>query len=784
MLIMDDTAFVRLAEIFEHARLLDLKERSVYLEQACVHDPKLMAQVMTLLAQHDREGLLDDPIKVTASPNDPMPERVGQYRIIGTLGRGGMGTVYRAEQENPRREVAIKMVHAGLLSPELSRRFEFESSVLARLQHPGIAKIFEVGTWDDGRGARPFFAMELAEGVTLDRYIEQERPTTEQCLSLFMAICDAVNHAHQKGVIHRDLKPSNILVTPDGAPKVLDFGIARTTDADVLATQQTAIGQLIGTLAYMSPEQINSAVDDLDTRSDVYALGVIMYELLTGKLPYAINKGSIAGAARIIEEAQPRSLTTYCRALSGDLNTITLKALRKEPNDRYQSASDLAADVGRFLGHEPISARPATVLYKTRMFARRHRGLVAGIFGIFTVLVLGVTGIVWQAARVSAESRTRQEVSSFLREMLTSVDPAKTAGVPLTVRSMLDDAAASLPDRFSAFPLVRGELHDTVGMTYHRLGDFDSAEEHLRLAIADYANQIGPSADETIKLEASLAETLRQLGRLEEAEMLLLDCVSRVQLTDGPASTHVRLNLASVLVDLGRFDEAEALYRLIYTQTQSNLGPDAEDTLLAQNNLGVILMNQGDHDEALPLLESCFSRRRASLGDDHPLTISTLASVAALYGNMGREDEAVPMLYEAAVQSERVLGPVHLSTIRRRHNVIVMSLRKGDFAEATIQARTLLEVIDTKLDPWHAERLGAVEILVTSIALAGDTDEGEALALESYRVVEANRGPKHRSTGRAAMLLYNLYEEMGDTVLMDLWLERVEASDFTPPGTP
>jgi len=772
--------FERLAEIFEHVRELEPDARSAYLDQACVGVPELRAQVDALLDRHDAGGLLDQPVHAPGIPHDPVPPQIGRFRILEPLGRGGMGIVYRAEQDQPKRQVALKMMHAGLATDELRRRFEFETSVLARLQHPCIAQIYEVGTWDPGSGPRPFFAMELVDGVALDTFLAQARASTEARLRLFIAICDAVQHAHQKGVIHRDLKPANILVTASGAPKILDFGVARATDADLQVTLYTTPGQLVGTLAYMSPEQVSAATERLDTRSDVYALGVMLYEMLAGQLPYEFGTGKIASAIRVIEECEPKPFTTVSRALRGDLETIVRKSLRKRPENRYQSASDLAADIHRFLEHQPIIARPATALYQLSRFARRHRGLVAGLAVASLVLIVGAVGVAWQASLARAEARTRRDVAGFLTEILTSIEPAKTAGNALTVREMLDDAAARIDERFEGAQLVRGELHHTVGSTYYRLGAYEDAQRHAQLAVADLEAKAGPRAESTLLAMSTLGLTLSQLDRLEEAETILREALQRVIAPDDPIADGIREHLGIVLDERGQDAEALGLFQGVYDRTLARLGAGHIDTLRAQNNLGKLLMELRRFDDALPHLSECLERRRAVLGDDHPHTITSIANLAAVYSNAGRHDEGTILIREAVERSERVLGPAHLSSLRRRQNLVRSELRPGNFEAAIPQAEALLTACEQELGASHGETLAALELAVTALGLGGDMDAAEALALEWFRRLEADLGPTHRGTGRVALLLQNLYEEMGKSDEEAVWRKRVEASSFRP----
>ena len=328
------------------------------------------------------------PGAVGRSPTQGLPP-IGGYRLLETLGEGGMGTVYKAEQDRPRRIVALKVIKPGVITEEMRRRFDRETQVLGRLQHPGIAQIYEAGTTDQATGGQPYFAMEfVADGRPITAHAAAARLTTDVRLALLAEVCDAVHHAHQRGVIHRDLKPANILVDPTGQPKVLDFGIARVTDSDIQATMQTDVGQLLGTLPYMSPEQVAGDVLDLDTRSDVYALGVVLYELLAERLPYEVAGRALTEVARVIAEEEPASLRTPGRTLDADVELIVRKALEKERTRRYQFAAELAADLRRYLAHEPIEARAPTTIYQLRKFARRHVALVGGVAATVVALVI------------------------------------------------------------------------------------------------------------------------------------------------------------------------------------------------------------------------------------------------------------------------------------------------------------------------------------------------------------------------------------------------------------
>ncbi|MEL7472137.1 MAG: serine/threonine-protein kinase, partial [Planctomycetota bacterium] len=353
--------------------------------------------------------------------------QVGGYTVDRLLGQGGMGAVYLAEQDRPQRKVALKLMRPGLASAEALRRFEHEAELLGRLQHPGVAQIHEAGLHE---GA-PFFAMEFVDGLTLTAYANRHALSVSARLKLFTRVCEAVHHAHTKGVIHRDLKPANILVTevgepPEAPPKVLDFGVARATDADVqAATMRTDVGQLIGTIPYMSPEQVGGVPGDLDTRSDVYALGVVLYELLVGRLPYDLKDRLILEAARVIREEDPTRLSSLDTRLRGDVETIVGKALEKERDRRYQSALDLGSDIRRYLSDEPIAARPVSTWYQVRKFSKRNTALVAGVGVAFGALGVGLVGTTYGLVEANAQRELADARAVEAEEARESAEAAR-----------------------------------------------------------------------------------------------------------------------------------------------------------------------------------------------------------------------------------------------------------------------------------------------------------------------------------------------------------------------
>ena len=352
------------------------------------------ADTIGLPSEDSGKGSMPEPGKFVTSG---IPSEIGRYKILGVIGTGGMGAVYEAMQEAPRRRVALKVIKVGAASEMALHRFQFEAQTLAKLSHPNIAQIYEAGTWKIEGTEVPFFAMEYipgAQGVV--RYVLKHNLSMQDRLTLYQKICDAVHHAHQKGVIHRDLKPDNILVDTKGNPKIIDFGVARATDADLaVTTMQTTMGQLIGTLQYMSPEQCDAESDLIDTRSDIYALGVILYQLLSGQLPYDLRKIAIHEAVRVIKEDRPTSMKTINVTLKGDIDTITMKALEKDRDQRYQSAAELGNDIHRFLNSEPILARPLSIGYQLRLFTKKYKRTCAAVILLAISIVLGIIGTSW-----------------------------------------------------------------------------------------------------------------------------------------------------------------------------------------------------------------------------------------------------------------------------------------------------------------------------------------------------------------------------------------------------
>ncbi|HUN80487.1 MAG TPA: serine/threonine-protein kinase, partial [Phycisphaerae bacterium] len=499
--------------VFEEMVPVPREHRAEALARRCGNDQDLRQIVERYLSNLDRMGgfletpVFEDEREVPAG----VPIRVGRYAIVRKIEGGGMGLVYEARQQEPQRTVALKVIAPGLTSSDMLRRFKLEADVLGQLQHPGIAQIYEAGTAElvfshtepsgETREIRtapqPFFAMEFVKGQKLDDYAAAHALNIRQRLELVAGICDAVQHAHQKGVIHRDLKPSNILVVAQSAaPKILDFGVARLTGRDMqTVTLHTEAGLLLGTIPYMSPEQVLGDPAQIDTRSDVYALGVILYELLADRLPIDVRNVAVPEAARRIREDEPARLSTTHASLRGDVETIVAKAIEKDRERRYQSAGDLAADIRRYLTDEPILARPASNLYKIRKFARRNRGFVLAASLLIAALVTGTVvslRLYWRAetARrgeadqrdlaqrraVEAEKQTARvgAVNSAFKDILAAAAPDQM-GYDVKLVDALAGASKTMEDRFQNEPDLAAEAMLTLADTYRDIGMFDAS---------------------------------------------------------------------------------------------------------------------------------------------------------------------------------------------------------------------------------------------------------------------------------------------------------------------
>lgn len=805
----------KVAAIIRSALRLKPEGRRELLDRDCGDDAELRAAVESLLM---KQSLATMPGFDSDAPSNgkhaspvalPVGARtIGSYIVEDILGEGGMGVVYRATQANPRRTVALKVVRPTLLTPRMLRRFEHESQVLGRLQHPGIAQVYEAGTADTGAGPQPFFAMEYVRGTVLTTHCTNAQSTTRQRLGLFIKVCEAVQHAHQHGVIHRDLKPGNILVDQTGHPKVLDFGIARVTDSDIhTATMQTDVGQLVGTLPYMSPEQIAADPTQLDTRSDVYSLGVILYELLAGKLPHDVVGKTIPEAARVIEHQRPAPLSSINRVFRGDLQTIVGKALEKDKQRRYQSASDLAVDLIRYLHDEPILARPPSATYQLGKFASRHRGLVAAFACVLLILTLGVAATGYQAvratraeraesarrieadqARVEAEqqrdSATREAkkadaVTAFLADTISSVDPAEK-GRNVKLADLLDDAGKQLSENYGDKPDVAAALHAALARSYHGLGLEPEALAHVNAAIEMFTMTTSPDSADTQSARLTLGRVLRRLAKFDEARAIFQPLLELREKTLGPDADETRRaleGLAWTYADQGKLSEAIVAFRDLGDRAERHGGPDAESTRSARRILGEIQLEAGDTVAAESLLLEVLGRTRrvAKPGDSELIAIQdSLQQLARVRGDY---DSAIAYGRAALEDETTKYGPDHPHTLSRRTTLSRTLIQGGKLDEAVTALRDVLAIQRSKFGAEHFDTLTTSAFLADALQTMGQTTE----AMELRRFVAEARvrllGPDHPQSLIArtnlAYVLGDCHEHVeAESILIDLLARR------------
>lgn len=785
-----------------------------------VSDETARILLQELLGDPGRLRLSDEQTDPSAggdpSPSHPLQGSLaaGRYRIVRRLAQGGMGVVYEAEQENPRRPVALKIVRAECVTDELLRRFAQEAQALARLHHPNIAQIYDAGTIDTPTGSQPFLAMEMIEGEPIVRYA-QERvlPITDR-LALFMKLCDAVEHMHGANIVHRDLKPDNILVDALAEPKLIDFGVALLADRQAGATTHTAAGQLLGTMSYMSPEQASGGPAGVDHRSDVYSLGMILYELLAGRPPYKVDRHMLHESLRTIREDEPAPLGATDRALAGDLEAIVAKALEKEKERRYQSAADLAADLRRYAEHRPVQARQPSALYRARKFTRRRRALVAGCCAVVATLLLGMAATTWQALEATRARRIAEErqaeaekqsaraatIADFLKRMLTSPDPS-VDGRFVRVVDALAKAERDAADAFEGHADLEADVRETLGSVYYGLGlypearaqfgrclellrqlrdegdpvvlnamhnlatamadldDFSEGEAMLRRAIEGFKHSLGPDDPTTLRSMSVLGIMLLQRQNIDEAGDVVretLDAQRRSLGVDHADTLNTLNSWAGVLTLQDKLEEAEASRRELLARSTERFGDEHPQTLAAGYNLARLLQRRGANPEAAQSLEDLVPKHRRVMGELHPLTLSVERSCAYAIGMAGRTAEAESAFAATLVLHEQVLGALHPDTIAVKVRLALACRDQGKLEEAVSIAADASQRASS-MQPMDAVLAGDVHLNYGKLLLAADRPEDAATPLkQAHSILQAKLGDDHARTRDASNMLKKL----------------------------
>jgi serine/threonine protein kinase/tetratricopeptide (TPR) repeat protein len=741
--------------------------RAAYLAEACGGDAALRAEVEGLLQALDgAAGFMSPPARVATEdyvPREPLGSMIGPYRLMEEIGEGGMGLVYVAEQQHPvRRKVALKLIKPGMDTRQVVARFEAERQALALMDHPNIAKILDAGATDKGR---PFFVMELVRGVPITTFCDESCLTPRERLELFVPVCQAVQHAHQKGILHRDLKPSNILVTlHDGrpVPKVIDFGVAKAIGQQLTEkTIYTGFAQMIGTPAYMSPEQAEMSGLDVDTRADVYALGVLLYELLTGATPFdkdRLRKAALDEVRRIIKEEEPPPPSTristsqalasisaqrkteptkLSRVVKGELDWIVMRCLEKDRSRRYESANGLARDVQRYLADEAVEACPPSPGYRLRKFARKHRTALAAATAFVLLLMLLAVVSLWSVTRLRvayaiAEEQRRlaeeqrdeaalqreladqqsekarksaeaaQRVSDFLlHDLLSSLGPVGSRARMVSAEQLLDRAAKGIGKAFSKDPAMEATARATISWTYRGLGYYDAAEREIRAALKIRRRALGEGHPDTL-------ESLTALG--------------------------------AILCHKGQFAEAEKVLRPALEAQRRLLGDDHTQVMWSLERLAWALKGQGKAAEAAPLNEEALRICRRRFGEESDQTLHLRFARADSLNKLGRRDDAVAEYRDVLKAQRRLLGEGHPNTLGTMRELAVLLWKGREFAEAEALLRNALEVARRTRGGDHPWTLDVTRHLARLLRDTGRFAEAATLAEEVLRVQRRSLG--------------------------------------------
>jgi serine/threonine protein kinase/tetratricopeptide (TPR) repeat protein len=807
----------------------DPAERAAFLDQACGGDAALRARLEVLLRSHE---LLGDSPKQTDTPAEtgdhtpnpseavtvhesesrPPTERtnnlIGPYRLEEKLGAGGMGVVWRAEQQEPvKRPVALKVIKAGLDSAHVLARFEAERQALALMDHPNIARVFDAGSTAEGR---PYFVMELVRGVPITRFCDQEQLSPRERLELFIPVCQAVQHAHQKGIIHRDLKPSNVLVARyDGkpVPKVIDFGIAKAIHQKLGEfTIATEVGQIVGTLEYMAPEQAELNNLDIDTRADVYSLGVLLYELLTGSPPFSskqLRDIAFTEMLRTIREVEPPKPSTrlsgsqelpniaakrkleprrLTKLVRGELDWIVMKCLEKERSRRYETANDLALDIERYLADEPVLAGPPSAAYRLRKFVRRYKGPVLAAALVLLTLVGGITGTTLgllearkqraaadesAATARQAETEVRAVLTFFQDKVLAAARPREQEGglgVDASIQAAVDAAEPKIVVAFHDQPRVEAEVRHALGLTYLYLGQAKKAIAQYERAVQLRKEHLGPDHPETLASMNNLAWAYQDAGRLQDALPTAKETLERRRATLGPDREETldsMYKLALIYHESGQAEDALSLYQETLQLSREKFGPDHPLTLTLLNALGLYYKQSGRFKDALPLYQEALDPRRATLGPDHPDTLLSLNNLAMAYKDSGRPQDAVPLLEEVWQRKKDRLGPNHRETITTMNNLAEAYQAVGRLKDALPLFEQALAQRKADLGPDHRLTLISMSDLVLAYRDAGRLPDAVKMGEETLKRRQATFGKEHLETLTSMNNLALVYEAAG-----------------------
>ncbi len=776
------------------------EDRAAYLDATCKGRPELRANIEAWLGAHEPSEFMQTAgDEEHRSPEEP-GERIGNYKLLEKIGEGGFGTVWVADQERPlRRRVALKIVKPGMDTKDVIARFGQERQALAMMDHPNIAKVFDAGATGWGR---PYFVMELVRGIKITDYCDQANLPTAGRLALFIEVCNAVQHAHQKGIIHRDLKPSNILVTlHDGVPvpKVIDFGVAKATQQQLgELTIYTRFEQIIGTPSYMSPEQAEMSGLDIDTRSDIYGLGILLYELLTGKPPFDAKSLLSAGydeMRRIIREVEPprpsSRLSTVVgeertalakshqidpsnlkRLVESDLDWIVMKAIEKDRSRRYETANALSLDIGRFLAGEPVSASPPSAGYRFRKFVKRHKLGFGTAAAVLAALILGLGLSLWQSIektrahrRAVASEQKSSAVTAFLTKMLNGVGPSVALGRDTTLlKEVLDKTAERIGSDLRDQPEVEHELRNSLGEVYRAIGENQKAVAMHRRALELGLAMYGENDAKVAETKNNLGLALNNGGEHRDAEKLLSEAIEyhRKVLKGPDENLAAALNsLGMVYRDTGRLEKAEAVLRESLGMLRELHGDGYVKAGYCEINLAIVLLRAGKHADAESFAQSAVDLFRKVDGNDNPETALALGNLAMVRKRVGKLPQAEQAARETLKMRQAVLGPTDSEIARSMTELAGILSSQDKFEEAEAHCRKALDILHDNFGPEHRFNAFVLEQLGQVLEAAGNFDEAATIQEEALAMRRKLFGPDHHDIVRSLRALGLLRYQQG-----------------------